>query len=199
MIACILAGFGCLFGQDSRIVSGVVISSDDGLAVIGAAILEKGTKNATITDVDGKFTLKVNQSAKTLEISCLGMKPKEVAITSGEMRITLGSDTEVLEGVVVTGMQKVDKRLFTGSATKSRLLTPNWMESLMSAVPLRERLPVSLFRMCQERSEQLLRSGFVARHQSMGRRSRCGLWTESSWKTSWMSTLMTCHQVTPTL
>lgn len=97
MIACILAGFGCLFGQDSRIVSGVVISSDDGLAVIGAAILEKGTKNATITDVDGKFTLKVNQSAKTLEISCLGMKPKEVAITSGEMRITLESDTEVLE------------------------------------------------------------------------------------------------------
>lgn len=118
MIACILAGFGCLFGQDSRIVSGVVISSDDGLAVIGAAILEKGTKNATITDVDGKFTLKVNQSAETLEISWLGMKPKEVAITSGEMRITLESDTEVLEGVVVTGMQKVDKRLFTGSATK---------------------------------------------------------------------------------
>lgn len=118
MIACVMAGSGCLFGQDSRVVSGVVISSDDGLPVIGAAILEKGTKNATITDVDGKFSLKVGKSAKTLEISCLGMKPKDVAITSGEMRITLESDTEVLEGVVVTGMQKMDKRLFTGATTK---------------------------------------------------------------------------------
>lgn len=118
MIACVMAGSGGLFGQDSRVVSGVVISSDDGLPVIGAAILEKGTKNATITDVDGKFSLKVGKSAKTLEISCLGMKPKDVAITSGEMRITMESDTEVLEGVVVTGMQKMDKRLFTGATTK---------------------------------------------------------------------------------
>jgi len=118
MIACVIAGFGCLFGQDSRIVNGVVISSEDNLPVIGAAVLEKGTKNATITDIDGKFSLRVSTSAKILEISCLGMKPKDVSITGGEMNITLDPDTEVLEGVVVTGMQKMDKRLFTGATTK---------------------------------------------------------------------------------
>jgi hypothetical protein len=99
MIACIAAGFGCLFAQDTRTVKGVVISSEDNLPVIGAAVMEKGTKNATMTDIDGKFTLKVRLSAKTLEISCLGMKPKDVGITDGEMRISLEADTEVLEGV----------------------------------------------------------------------------------------------------
>ncbi len=46
------------------------------------------------------------------------MKPKDVGITDGEMRISLEADTEVLEGVVVTGMQKMDKRLFTGATSK---------------------------------------------------------------------------------
>lgn len=117
-IACILAGAGCLYGQSARTVNGVVFSSDDGLPVIGAAVLEKGTKNATITDVDGKFSIKVSSKAKTLEISCLGMKPKDVTITDGEIRVSLDPDTEVLEGVVVTGMQKMDKRLFTGATSK---------------------------------------------------------------------------------
>lgn len=54
MIACIAAGFGCLFAQDTRTVKGVVISSEDNLPVIGAAVMEKGTKNATMTDIDGK-------------------------------------------------------------------------------------------------------------------------------------------------
>lgn len=49
MIACIAAGFGCLFAQDTRTVKGVVISSEDNLPVIGAAVMEKGTKNATMT------------------------------------------------------------------------------------------------------------------------------------------------------
>lgn len=53
MIACIAAGFGCLFAQDTRTVKGVVISSEDNLPVIGAAVMEKGTKNATMTDIDG--------------------------------------------------------------------------------------------------------------------------------------------------
>ena len=51
MIACIAAGFGCLFAHDTRTVKGVVISSEDNLPVIGAAVMEKGTKNATMTDL----------------------------------------------------------------------------------------------------------------------------------------------------
>ena len=53
-------------------VTGVVIAEDDGLPVIGASVFVKGsTKNGTITDVDGKFTLNVPGSAKTLVVSNL--------------------------------------------------------------------------------------------------------------------------------
>lgn len=55
-------------------------------------------------------------SARTLKISFIGMKPLEVAIKSSLMKIVMDPDTEVLDEVVVTGMTKVDKRLFTGAA-----------------------------------------------------------------------------------
>ncbi|WP_288786083.1 SusC/RagA family TonB-linked outer membrane protein, partial [Bacteroides acidifaciens] len=55
-------------------------------------------------------------SARTLKISYIGMKTEEVPIKSGIMKIVLKSDSEVLQEVVVTGMTKVDKRLFTGAA-----------------------------------------------------------------------------------
>ena len=118
-IACILAGFGCIFAQNTRTVYGVVLSADDNQPVIGATVLEGGgTSNVSITDTEGRFSLKVKPSAKTLKVDCLGMQSREVAITSGEMKIILETDTEVLEGVVVTGMQKMDKRLFTGATDK---------------------------------------------------------------------------------
>ena len=74
VIACLLAGSGYLFGQSTRTVTGVVVSAEDGLPVIGAAVLEKGTKNASITDTDGRFTIKVSLTAKALEVSCLGLR-----------------------------------------------------------------------------------------------------------------------------
>ncbi|WP_274949862.1 SusC/RagA family TonB-linked outer membrane protein [Bacteroides cutis] len=56
-------------------------------------------------------------SAKTLQISYIGMQTLEVAIKP-HVKVTLKADSEVLDEVVVTGMQKMDKRLFTGAATK---------------------------------------------------------------------------------
>ncbi|MDO4163959.1 MAG: SusC/RagA family TonB-linked outer membrane protein [Bacteroides sp.] len=69
--------------------------------------------------MDGKFTIpNVPSSSRTLRITYIGMEPIEVPIKSGTMKITMRSDSEVLGEVVVTGMQKMDKRLFTGAATK---------------------------------------------------------------------------------
>ncbi|WP_281258253.1 SusC/RagA family TonB-linked outer membrane protein [Bacteroides cutis] len=56
-------------------------------------------------------------SAKTLRVSYVGMQTLEVAIKP-HLKITMKADNEVLEEVVVTGMQRMDKRLFTGAATK---------------------------------------------------------------------------------
>lgn len=86
------------------------------MPVVGASILVKGTSNGTITDIDGKFILKVNKGDK-LEISYIGMKSQTVA-AKNNMKVVLESDTEVLDEVVVTGMQRMDKRLFTGASTK---------------------------------------------------------------------------------
>ena len=53
-----------------------------------------------------------------MKVSYIGMKTQEIPIKTGTIRIILKPDAEVLEEVVVTGMQKMDKRLFTGAATK---------------------------------------------------------------------------------
>lgn len=71
----------------------------------------------TTTDIDGKFSISsVPGSAKTLQISYIGMQTQTVSITSSLMRIVLKPDSEMLDEVVITGMQKMDKRLFTGAA-----------------------------------------------------------------------------------
>ena len=57
-------------------------------------------------------------TAKILRITYVGMQTIEVNIKSGTMKIVMKPDAEVLEEVVVTGMTKMDKRLFTGAATK---------------------------------------------------------------------------------
>lgn len=116
-MTCLFLGIGLVNAQISKI-TGTVVSEEDGLPVVGASILVKGTTSGTTTDMDGKFTLKnVPSSAKTLIISFIGMRTQEVAVAP-HLDIVLESDSELLEEVVVTGMQKMDKRLFTGAATK---------------------------------------------------------------------------------
>ena len=76
----------------------------------GASVLEKGTTNGTTTDFDGNFTLQINEGSGVLEISFLGMVTTEYAFTavSGEDlsigEVTLASDANVLDEVVVTGV-----------------------------------------------------------------------------------------------
>ncbi|MDR0939614.1 MAG: SusC/RagA family TonB-linked outer membrane protein [Mediterranea sp.] len=119
LLALLFAGLSTVLAQTSRSVSGVVISDADNEPVIGASVLIKGTTTGTVTDVDGRFSLaNVPSTATTLRVSYIGMETQEVAIQAGTMRIVLKSDSEVLQEVVVTGMQRTDKRLFTGATTK---------------------------------------------------------------------------------
>ena len=117
LLASLLTCAGALFAQNAK-VSGVVTYEADGTPVIGAYVQVKGvTGVGTITDLDGKFELEVPSGTKVLVFSCLGMETKEVAVKS-YLQVTMTPDSEMLEGVVVTGMQKMDKRLFTGSTAK---------------------------------------------------------------------------------
>jgi TonB-linked SusC/RagA family outer membrane protein len=114
LLMCLFLSVGVAFAQNK--ITGTVISQDDGLPVIGATVLVQGTKTGTTTDIDGKFSLAV-PAGKKLVISYIGMKTQTVTAKNG-MSVTLASDAHVVEEVVVTGMQKVDKRLFTGATTK---------------------------------------------------------------------------------
>lgn len=113
-------GLGIATAQSQeRTVQGVVLSAEDNEPIVGASVLVRGTKLGTVTDLDGRFSLKsIPSSAKVLKITFIGMEPKEVPISDGTMKVSLQSDTETLDEVVVTGMQRVDKRLFTGAATQ---------------------------------------------------------------------------------
>lgn len=85
--------------------------------VPGVYILEKGTKNATASDPNGEFTLRVQEGA-VLVFSMIGYKAREVAV-SGRLSVdvTLEEDVSALKEVVVTGYQNLNRKMFTGAAT----------------------------------------------------------------------------------
>ena len=91
-------------------VKGTVTAADDGLPVTGASVFVKGTKTGTITDLDGKFTLSVPSSAKTLVVSFMGMKEQEVPVKP-VVNVVLESDYEMLGEVVWDTKTNVEKRM----------------------------------------------------------------------------------------
>ena len=121
LLAALLALLVCVPGYaQTRSVKGNVKFAADGEPVLGGYVIVEGSKPVigTTTDVDGNFQLdNLPASAKFLIVSFVGCKDERVAIAP-EVKVVLKDDNEVLEGVVVTGMQQVDRRLFTGSSTK---------------------------------------------------------------------------------
>ena len=84
--------------------------------VIGANILEKGTTNGVITDIDGNFALDVQPGA-TLVVSFIGYISQEIVITNQTtLNITLKEDTEMLDEVVVVGYGTMKKSDLSGAS-----------------------------------------------------------------------------------
>jgi TonB-linked SusC/RagA family outer membrane protein len=100
--------------QSGKTVSGTV-SDPQGEPVIGATIVEKGAKNGTVSDTDGKFKLNVSSGA-TLLVSYLGYKTQEIAAgNSKELTIILVEDSKLLNEVVVVGFGTQKKVNLTGA------------------------------------------------------------------------------------
>ena len=99
-------------------ISGTVVD-DMGESLPGVSVrFKEDTTVGTVTDLDGHFQINIPEKAKTLIVSYIGMETKELPIKEGNIKITLSSDSQMLEEVVVTGMTKVDKRLFTGATDR---------------------------------------------------------------------------------
>lgn len=103
--------------QQKRTITGR-ITDKDGESIIGANILEKGTRNGTITDVDGKFSLSVENDA-VLRISYIGYLSQDIN-TAGKtiFNIILQEEVRALEEMVVVGYGTVKKKDLTGSISK---------------------------------------------------------------------------------
>lgn len=103
--------------QQTKSISGTIVDSN-GIPVIGANVLEKGTTNGTITDIDGNFTLNVSSGA-VLQISFIGYNTQEVTVgTQTSFKVVLKEDTETLEEVVVVGYGVQKKKLVTGATVE---------------------------------------------------------------------------------
>ena len=98
-----------------RIVKGQVTSETEGEPLIGVAIVEKGTSNGTVTDIDGNFSLNVTGDA-TLVVSYVGYETQNVkAQGNAPLNIVLAEDNKVLEDVVVVGYGTMKKSDISGS------------------------------------------------------------------------------------
>ena len=125
--------------QSTKKITGTV--SDSQGPVIGASIVEKGTTNGTVTDLDGNFTLNVKPGA-TLVISYIGYTTQEIATGSqSSFNVTLQEDNTALEEVVVVGYGVQKKKLLTGATVQvkgediAKLNTTNALEAMQSSTP----------------------------------------------------------------
>ena len=98
-------------------VKGVILDAD-GIPVIGASVLEKGTTNGVITDIDGNYSLSVSSKDAVIVISYIGYKTVELKASDPKLaNLTLQEDSEMLEEVVVVGYGVQKKETLTGAVT----------------------------------------------------------------------------------
>ncbi|WP_304475457.1 carboxypeptidase-like regulatory domain-containing protein, partial [uncultured Duncaniella sp.] len=109
-----LVSIPVVWGADIPVVSGTVIDGD-GEPVIGATIREQNTPNATFTNVDGEFTLKLTSKNPVLEISFIGYKTVKLPVTSSTVRVTMETEATDLDEVVVVAYGQQKKVTVTGS------------------------------------------------------------------------------------
>lgn len=94
-----------------------VVKDHLGEPIIGANVVEKGTTNGTVTDIDGKFSLEVPDNA-TLQLSYIGYNPMDVKVGKEQnLQIAMKEDTQALDEVVVIGYGIQKKVNLTGSVS----------------------------------------------------------------------------------
>ena len=130
--------------------------------VIGANIVEKGTTNGTITDIDGRFSIEVSPGA-TLIISYIGYLSKEIQVNNQRnIQVNLVEDTQTLGEVVVVGFGSQKKENLTGAVSQVKMTevlgsrpVTNAMSALQGTMP---GLPITA-------NNDAAESGFVQEFQ----------------------------------
>ena len=111
--AAVSAAFSANVAAQSYEVKGVI---EDSLGpVIGATVLEQGTTNGTITDINGAYTLKVSSADALVEISCIGYATQVFPASQVPAKLLIEEDSVLLEDVVVIGYGSQKKKEVTSS------------------------------------------------------------------------------------
>ena len=125
---------------NAQTVKGTVISGSDNEPLIGASVMVQGTKNGTVTDLDGNFTITA-KNGQTLEVSYLGFITQKVKVTGSVINVTLLEDKQSLDEVVVVGYGVQKKKLVTGATVQlkgddiAKLNTTNPLSAMQGQTP----------------------------------------------------------------
>ena len=107
-----------LFAQGGYQVTGHIISAEDNQPMIGVSVLEKGTTNGVITDMNGNYSITVTKSPATLQFSYVGMKTIDKQVTaSTRINLTMENDAQMVEEVVVVAYGVRKKGTIAGSVS----------------------------------------------------------------------------------
>jgi TonB-linked SusC/RagA family outer membrane protein len=135
----VLFSWGLVSAQSARTISGTV--SSKGETLIGASVVEKGTANGTVTDMDGRFSLNVNPQAELL-IRYIGYSDKTVKVGNQSIiQVELTENATLLSEVVAIGYGVQQKKLVTGATLQVKgediikLNTVSALEALQSQAP----------------------------------------------------------------
>lgn len=126
--------------NDTYTLTGTVLDQN-GIPVIGANVIEKGTTNGTVTDFDGNFSIQVNKNS-VLTVSFIGYVSQEIAVKGGnKLNITLKEDSQALDEVVVVGYGTQKKVNLTGAVEQvtsevfDNRSVPNVTQALQGSIP----------------------------------------------------------------
>ena len=127
--------------QQAKIITGNIVDQN-GDPVIGANVVEKGTTNGTISDVNGQFALNLQQKNPILVVSYIGFTTKEIPVgNASALNIKLSEDSETLDEVVVVGYGVQKRASVTGSVASlqskdiATVKTPNVSNALAGKLP----------------------------------------------------------------
>jgi Ca-activated chloride channel family protein len=120
-ILAVLLGFNLGFAPpQGRTITGQVTSSSDGKGMPGVNVLVKGTKNGTITDGSGNYSITTSSTGGTLVFSFIGYVTKEIKIGSSSIiNVHLDEDVQSLQEVVVTGYSQLGRKFKKGFASEA--------------------------------------------------------------------------------
>ncbi len=114
----LLANITQVFAQSGRVITGT-ISDESGLGLPGANVVERGTTNGTITNTDGKFTIKLSTAVNQLDITFIGYTSIRIKVGSApNYDVIMKPDVTALEEMVVVGYGTQKKASLVGAISQ---------------------------------------------------------------------------------